>query len=135
MSNDRTPNIPEVVEEIRNLFERYEQALIDKNVEVLDGTFWQSPHTIRLANYEHGYGFDRIHAHRVARPPGPGSKETRLRLDIVTIGRDVATVTLVYKVRGQNMIGRQMQTWVRFPEFGWKVVAAHVSMIDREPTL
>ncbi len=135
MSNDRTPNIPEVVEEIRDLFERYEQALIDKNVEVLDGTFWDSPHTIRLANYEHGYGFDRIHAHRVARPPGPGSKETRLRLDIVTIGRDVATVTLVYKVRGQNMIGRQMQTWVRFPEFGWKVVAAHVSMIDRDPTL
>ena len=135
MSNDRTPNVPEVVEEIRDLFERYEQALIDKNVEVLDGTFWDSPHTIRLANYEHGYGFDRIHAHRVARPPGPGSKETRLRLDIVTIGRDVATVTLVYKVRGQNMIGRQMQTWVRFPEFGWKVVAAHVSMIDRDPTL
>ena len=135
MNNDRTPNIPEVVEEIRDLFERYEQALIDKNVEVLDGTFWDSPHTIRLANYEHGYGFDRIHAHRVARPPGPGSKETRLRLDIVTIGRDVATVTLVYKVRGQNMIGRQMQTWVRFPDVGWKVVAAHVSMIDRDPTL
>jgi hypothetical protein len=135
VSNDRTPNIPEVVEEIRDLFERYEQALIDKNVEVLDGTFWDSPHTIRLANYEHGYGFDRIHAHRVARPPGPGSKETRLRLDIVTIGRDVATVTLVYKERDQNMIGRQMQTWVRFPEFGWKVVAAHVSMIDRDPTL
>jgi hypothetical protein len=135
VTNDRTPNIPEVIEEIRDLFERYEQALIDKNVEVLDGTFWHSPHTIRLANYEHGYGFDRIHAHRVARPPGPGSKETRLRLDIVTIGRDVATVTLVYKVRGQNMIGRQMQTWVRFPEFGWKVVAAHVSMIDRDPTL
>jgi hypothetical protein len=58
-----------------------------------------------------------------------------LRLDIVTIGRDVATVTLVYKVRGQNMIGRQMQTWVRFPDVGWKIVAAHVSMIDREPTL
>jgi hypothetical protein len=135
MNNDRTPNIPEVVEEIRDLFERYEQALIDKDVAVLDGTFWNSPHTIRLANYEHGYGFDRIHAHRVARPPGPGSKEKRLRLDVVTIGRDIATVTLVYKVRGQNMIGRQMQTWVRFPDVGWKVVAAHVSMIDREPTL
>ena len=135
MNNDRTPNIPEIVEEVRDLFERYEQALIDKDVAVLDGTFWNSLHTIRLANYEHGYGFDRIHAHRVARPPGPGSKEKRLRVDIVTIGRDIATVTLVYKVRGQNMIGRQMQTWVRFPDVGWKVVAAHVSMIDREPTL
>jgi len=115
MNNDRTPNIPEIVEEVRDLFERYEQALIDKDVAALDGTFWNSPHTIRLANYEHGYGFDRIHAHRVARPPGPGSKEKRLRLDIVTLDRDVATVTLVYKVRGQNMIGRQMQTWVRMP--------------------
>jgi hypothetical protein len=56
MNNDRTTNIPEVVEEIRDLFERYEQALIDKDVAVLDGTFWNSPHTIRLANYEHGYG-------------------------------------------------------------------------------
>ena len=133
--NDATPNIPEVVEEIRTLFEAYEQALIDKNVDVLDATFWNSPHTIRLANHEHGYGFDRIHAHRVARPPGPGSKEKRHRLDIVTIGRDVAIVTLVYKVRGQEMTGRQMQTWVRLPDVGWKVVAAHVSMIDREPTL
>ena len=47
---DLTPNIPEVVAEVSALFERYEQALIDKNVEVLDATFWNSPHTIRLAN-------------------------------------------------------------------------------------
>src|SRR5262245_9774642 len=33
---DVTVNIPEVVTEVRALFERYEQALIDKNVEVLD---------------------------------------------------------------------------------------------------
>lgn len=138
--NDRTANIPEVVAEVSELFERYEQALIDKNVEVLDATFWNSPHTIRLANHEHGYGFDRIHAHRVARVPGPGTKEKRLRLDIVTVGRDVATVTLVYKVRGKDMTGRQMQTWVRFPDDGtekggWKVIAAHVSMIGETPVL
>ena len=130
---DRTPNIPEVVAEVSDLFERYEQALIDKNVDVLDATFWNSPHTIRLAHNEHGSGFDRIHAHRVARVPGPGTKEKRLRLDIVTVGRDVATVTLVYKVRGKDMTGRQMQTWVRFPDVGWKVIAAHVSMIAETP--
>ncbi len=130
---DRTPNLPEVVEEVRQLFERYEQALIDKNVDVLDATFWNSPHTVRLANNEHGYGFDRIHAHRVARVQGPGTKEKRLRLDIVTVGRDIATVTLVYKVRGKEMTGRQMQTWVRFPDVGWKVIAAHVSMIAETP--
>ena len=133
--SDFTPNIPEVVEEVRALFERYEQALIDKNVEVLDATFWDSPFAIRLANHEHGYGFDRIHAHRVARVPGPGTKEKRLRLDIVTVGRDIATVTLVYKVRGRDMTGQQMQTWVRFPDAGWKVIAAHVSMIGETPVL
>jgi hypothetical protein len=132
---DLTPNIPDVVAEVSALFERYEQALIDKNVEVLDNTFWNSPHAIRLANHEHGYGFDRIHAHRVARPPGPGHKEKRLRLDIVTLGRDLATVTLVYKVRGKEMTGRQMQTWVRFPDVGWRVIAAHVSMIAEQPVL
>ena len=63
-----TVNIPEVVAEVRGLFERYEQALIDKNVEVLDATFWDSPHTIRYAFQENGYGFAQIHAHRVARP-------------------------------------------------------------------
>jgi hypothetical protein len=132
---DLTPNIPDVVAEVSALFERYEQALVDKNVEVLDAIFWRSPHTIRLANNEHGYGFDRIHAFRVARPPGPGSKEKRLRLDIVTLGRDIATVTLVYKVRGREATGQQMQTWVRFPDVGWKVIAAHVSMITDPPVL
>ena len=61
-------NIPEVVEEVRTRFEAYEQALIDKNVDVLDATFWNSPLTIRYAVHENGYGFDEIHAHRVRRP-------------------------------------------------------------------
>ena len=132
---DLTPNIPEVVAEVKALFERYEQALIDKDVDVLDATFWDSPHTVRLANNEHGYGFDRIHAHRVARPPGPGTKEKRHRLDVLTLGRDLAIVNLIYKVRGKEMTGRQSQTWVRFPDLGWKVVAAHVSVIGEQPVL
>jgi len=124
---DLTVNRPDVVAEVRALFERYEQALIDKNVEVLDATFWNSPHTIRYAFAEHGYGFDEIHAHRVARPPGPGTKERRIRLEILTLGRAVATVNLEFKVRGRDAIGRQSQTWVRFPDVGWKVISAHVS--------
>lgn len=122
------PNIPEVVAEVRELFERYEQALLDKDVDVLDATFWNSPYTTRLAIDQHGYGFDMIHAHRLARPPGPSIKEERLRLEILTLGRDFATVSLVFKARGQEAIGRQTQTWVRFPEIGWKVVNAHVSI-------
>ena len=129
---DTTANIPEVVAEVRQVFERYEQALIDKDVEVLDATFWESPHTIRYALHENGYGFDEIHQHRVARPPGPGIKERRIRLEILTIGRDVATVNLEFKVRGRDQIGRQSQTFVRFPEVGWKVIAAHVSTVSQD---
>lgn len=124
---DTEPNLPDVIAEVRALFERYEQALVDRDVDVLDATFWDSPHTIRYAFGEHGYGFAEIHAHRVARPPGPGIKERRLRLEILTLGRDLATVNLEFKVRGRDLIGRQSQTWVRFAGVGWKVVAAHVS--------
>jgi hypothetical protein len=126
---DLTPNLPNVVAEVRDLFERYEQALIDKNVDVLDATFWNSPHTIRYALNENGYGFAEIHAHRVRRPPGPGIKEKRIRLEILTLGRDLATVNLEFKVRGQAQVGRQSQTWVRFPDVGWKVISAHVSVV------
>ena len=60
---------------------------------------------------------------------GPGIKEFRRRLEILTLGRDFATVNLEFKVRGRDQIGRQSQTWVRFPQ-GWKVISAHVSFID-----
>lgn len=128
-----TANIPEVVEEIRERFERYERALVDKDVDVLDATFWNSPHTIRYALHENGYGFDEIHAHRVRRPPGTNIKERRIRLEILTLGRDYATVNLEFKVRGHDLVGRQSQTWARFPEIGWKVVSAHVSTVNEAP--
>ena len=128
---DMAVNRPDVVAEVRELFERYEQALVDKDVAILDQTFWNSPHTIRYSMNEHGYGFDQIHAHRVRRPPGPGIKEHRVRLEILTLGRDVATVNLEFKVRGQDRIGRQSQYWVRLPDVGWKVVSAHVSTVER----
>jgi hypothetical protein len=130
---DLTPNLPEVVAEVRDLFERYEQALVGKDVDRLDATFWDSPYTIRYGINENGYGFGEIHAHRVARPPGPGIKEKRIRLEILTLGRDLATANLEFKVRGRELIGRQSQTWVRFPGVGWKVIAAHVSTMHATP--
>jgi len=38
-----------------------------------------------------------------------------------------------FKMRGRELVGRQSQTWVRFPGFGWKVVAAHVSTMNEAP--
>jgi len=131
--DDLTPNIPEVVAEIRALFERYEKALVDKDVDVLDATFWNSPHTIRYALNEMGYGFEAIHRHRVNRKPGTPFKGERRRLEILTLGRRFATVNLEFQVLGRDLIGRQSQTFVKFPELGWKVVAAHVSATDGQP--
>ena len=49
---------------------------------------------------------------------------------ITSYGRDTAVAsTLFYRDSAPGRVGRQMQTWVRFPE-GWKIVAAHVSIID-----
>ena len=126
-------NDPAVVAEVTALFEAYEQALIEKDVDVLDNTFWNNPHTIRYAMHENGYGFDDIHRHRVARTPGPGIKEVRRRLEILTLGDAFATVNLEFKVRDQDEVGRQSQTWVKFPDLGWKVVVAHVSIQDKAP--
>jgi len=131
--DDFRPNIPEVVDEVRELFERYEQGLAENDVDVLDNTFWNSPCTIRYAMAEHGYGFDEIHQHRINRKPGPSLKEKRIRLEILTLGRDFATTNLEFKVRGMDLVGRQSQTLIRFPDIGWKVVSAHVSTTDGKP--
>jgi hypothetical protein len=124
---DLTPNIDEVVAEVSTHFEAYEQALIKNDLAVLDATFWDSPHTVRYAPDQRGYGFEEIHAHRLARQPGTGLKGDRVRLEILTVGRDFATVNLEYKMQSGDGTGCQSQTWVRFPDAGWKVISAHVS--------
>lgn len=126
---DMTVNIPEVVAEVTALLERYETALLAKDVDALDDTFWNSPLTIRYAQKEIGYGFDAIHRYRVERPPGTKLKERRERLVVTTFGRDAATVNLAFKVHGQDRLGHQTQMWIRFPDVGWKVVSAHVSVV------
>ena len=133
MSDLLEVNKQDVVNEIQHLFETYETALINKDVEVLDNTFWDSEHTIRYAMHENGYGFDEIHQHRVSRKKGPGIKEERRRLEILTLGDSFATVNLEFKIRGTEDIGRQSQTWVKFPATGWQVVTAHVSTMEKAP--
>ena len=133
MSDLLEVNKQDVVNEIQHLFETYETALINKDVEVLDNTFWDSEHTIRYAMHENGYGFDEIHQHRVSRKKGPGIKEERRRLEILTLGDCFATVNLEFKIRGTEDIGRQTQTWGKFPTTGWKVVTAHVSTMEKHP--
>jgi len=120
-------NIPEVLAEVTDAFARYEQALVANDVATLDALFWNSPHTIRYGGGENLYGHAEIAAFRAARSPA-GLARTTERTVITTYGRDFATANTLFR-RAPGKVGRQSQTWLRTEE-GWRVVAAHVSVIE-----
>jgi hypothetical protein len=124
-------DLPEVVAEVRAAFDRYEKALVTNDVAVLDQTFRSDPRTIRYGTSEILYGHDEIAAFRAARSPA-GLARTISKTVITTYGRDFAVAsTLFHRASMRGKVGRQMQTWVRFPD-AWHVVAAHVSVIDEK---
>jgi hypothetical protein len=122
-------NLPDVKAEVEAAFALYEKALMSNDVEGLQALFWDSDLTIRYGVGENLYGYHEIGAFRAARSP-VGLARTTSRTVITTFGRDYATAsTLFHRASIPGKVGRQMQTWVRTPA-GWRVVAAHVSMID-----
>ena len=122
-------DLPEVVAEVTAQFERYEQALVANDVAVLDQLFRDDDRTLRYGIGENLYGYGAITAFRAARSPVGLMRRTAGTV-ITAYGRDTAVAsTLFYRDSAPGRVGRQMQTWVRFPE-GWKIVAAHVSIID-----
>lgn len=120
-------NIPEVLAEVTLQCERYEYALVNNQVDVLDELFWNSPHTLRYGATENLYGFDAIAAFRAGRP-SQGLQRAVLKNVITTYGRDFATANVEFQRLGSAKTGRQSQTWMRTPQ-GWRVVAAHVSLL------
>jgi hypothetical protein len=122
-------DLPEVLAEVTAQFARYEQALVSNDVAVLDELFRNDPRTLRYGIAENLYGYGEISAFRAARSPAGLMRETS-RTVITSYGRDTAVAsTLFHRDSAPGRVGRQMQTWVRFPD-GWKIVAAHVSVID-----
>jgi hypothetical protein len=122
-------DLPDVLAEVTAQFERYEKALVSNDVAVLDALFRADSRTLRYGTGENLYGYDAIMAFRAARSPAGLMRKTAKTV-ITTYGRDTAVAsTLFYRDSAPGKVGRQMQTWVRFPE-GWKIVAAHVSIID-----
>jgi hypothetical protein len=122
-------DLPDVLAEVTEQFARYEKALVSNDVAVLDALFRPDSRTLRYGSGENLYGHDAIMAFRAARSPAGLMRRTAGTV-ITTYGRDTAVAsTLFYRDSAPGKVGRQMQTWVRFPE-GWKIVAAHVSVID-----
>ncbi len=119
----------DTVAELRALYPRYEAALVGNDVETLTNLFWSSPHAVRMGLAENLYGIDEIVAFRKGRSHVNLARQIR-RLDIVTFGRDLGSITLEFErtVDGKTVRGRQSQVWARLPE-GWRIVSAHVSLL------
>jgi hypothetical protein len=120
---------PDIVAEVTAAFERYERALMTNDVATLNALFHPDARTIRYGGAENLYGHGAIAAFRAARSPA-GLARTLSQTVITAYGTNFAVAsTLFHRPSVPGKIGRQMQTWVRF-ENGWRIVAAHVSMID-----
>jgi hypothetical protein len=123
-------DLPDVLAEVTAQFARYEAALVSNNVAVLDELFRNDRRTLRYGVGENLYGYDAVKSFRAARSP-IGLGRTTDKTLITTYGRDTAIASTLFfrDAWAGSKVGRQMQTWIRFPE-GWRIVAAHVSIID-----
>ena len=98
------------------------------DVDVLDELFWNSERTLRYGATENLYGYRRDRA-RSARALAGRAWRARSRTRVITtFGRDFATANDGVPRATAAARGRQSQTWVRMAE-GWRVVAAHVSLL------
>lgn len=125
-----TINDPETVAELAAVYPKYETALMNNDIETMQSLFWTSPHVVRFGATENLHGIDEIAAFRASRSPANLARRIT-RLEITTFGKDFGCVHLEFErdKNGGVVLGRQSQTWMRLPE-GWRVVAAHVSLLS-----
>jgi hypothetical protein len=117
---------PATIAEVRAKFASYEVALMTNDVAALDDFFWPSALALRFGVGESLFGFDAIAAFRAARG---GSPQRQLRAtQITSFGHEYAVATTEFVRESEPRIGRQTQVWVKFPELGWRIVSAHVSL-------
>lgn len=122
-------DIPDLVAEVTAMFLQYEQALVTNDVAMLDKLFWNHSKTVRYGVTENLVGYEQIQAFRSQRSPA-GLARTLKDTVITSFGLDLATANTTFTRENEPRIGRQSQTWVRFPE-GWRIVAAHVSWMSK----
>ncbi|MCQ8240610.1 oxalurate catabolism protein HpxZ [Rhizosaccharibacter radicis] len=118
-------NDPDIVREIEALVLRYERALMENDLAVLDELFWESPRTVRFGARETLYGAEAITAYR--RQRGGAPPRVVVRIEITTFGDDTGIAHVEFRPQGGDRVGRQTQFWARRPE-GWRIASAHVSM-------
>lgn len=118
---------PDILAEIRRVFDDYERALMANDVAALNAFFRDDPRTTRYGIADRQRGMAEIAAFRARTPPPHFTREL-LHPRITTYGNDFAVAQVEFVRSDTSLRGFQTQAWVRFAE-GWKIVAAHVSMI------
>ncbi|MFJ3459665.1 oxalurate catabolism protein HpxZ [Scandinavium goeteborgense] len=118
---------PAVLNDVTAAFYRYEKALTTNDIAVLDELFWDDGRTVRYGATENLYGIAEIRDFRNTRP-GKGLGRLLRHTTITTYGEDMAVASTEFTRENNERVGRQMQTWVKFP-CGWRIVAAHVSLM------
>jgi hypothetical protein len=126
-------NRPEVMAQVCAAFVEYERALVANDIDVMNDLFWHAPQTVRYGIAEIQHGGDAVRAWRALCEPVAPSRRLH-RTVVTTFGTDYATVSTEFTNDTTPLLGRQMQTWARIGtssdgRHGWKIVAAHVSMI------
>ena len=126
-------NLADVLAEVTQAFYRYERALLANDVASLTAMSWKSGFTLRYGIAENLYGYEAIARFRATRAPIDLTRDL-MNTAITTYGRDVASANTEFRRKGATVTGRQSQVWLRTDE-GWKIAAAHVSLMPtpREP--
>jgi hypothetical protein len=121
---------PEVLAEVHAVFEAYEKALMANDVDALNAFFWDDSRTTRYGIADRQFGIAELIAFRAA-TPAPAFTRTLHGLRILALGADLAMAQVEFRRSDTTLHGFQTQTWARMAPgpAGWKIVAAHVSMI------
>jgi Protein of unknown function (DUF3225) len=120
---------PAILAELTEAFIRYETAFVANDIAALDAFFWHDARVTRYGVADLQHGIEAIRDFRASYPAVDLARElgdTR----ISTFGTDFGVAsTLFFRGSAPGKAGRQMQSWVRM-DGAWKIVAAHVSLID-----
>ena len=121
---------PRVVAEVTAVFHAYERALMDNDVDALNGYFWPDARLTRYGIADRQLGIAEMVAFRAATPKPTFTRRLQ-NLRICSFGPDMAVAQVEFVRSDTPLRGFQSQTWVRLRpgRAGWQIVAAHVSMI------
>ncbi|MGE0299269.1 MAG: AtzH-like domain-containing protein, partial [Dehalococcoidia bacterium] len=104
---------PDVVDDVRAVFDTYEKALADGDVAVLTQLFWDDPRCVRYGVADRQSGAEEIAAWRHAHPSVPAGRVLH-DTQVLAVDDRTAVVTTVFGYPDGLAEGRQTQVWVRF---------------------